>query len=673
MTERRPNILLCSCEDTMPIDADAVRRSCPGSGVKNARQLCRAELERFRSAMAEGAPVIVACTQEAPLFRETAAADSANSPSFVNVRETAGWSDQAANAGPKMAALIAAAAEPDPEVPFVRLESAGVVLIYGRDERAIEAGALLKDNLDVTVLLTRPVSIPPPRVADFPMAKGTIRAASGYLGKFEIVADGFALSAPSSRDSLVFAVPRDGAKSHYDVLFDISGGPALFAAPDLRDGYVRADPGDPAAVLRAVLKVRDLVGTFDKPRYITFSADLCAHSRSRIVGCRRCLDLCPTGAIEPAGDRVLIDEAICAGCGQCAAACPTGAAAYALPPSDALMCKVRTLLTAYREAGGTNPILVFHDNEHGGALIDALARYGAGLAANVLPIAVNEITQLGPEVIIAAFAYGAGDVRLVARGKQRHDIAGLRKTLALAEPILSALGYGSLAIIETDDPDALGDALRAIEAHAPSQQPSTFLPVGQKRELLRSALRALHASAPTLADVVALPAGAPLGAVEIDAQRCTLCLACVAACPTGALNDSPQEPVLRFTEDACVQCGLCAATCPEKVITLVSRIDFGAANAPARVLKREEPFTCIRCGKPFGVKSTIERVSAKLAGQHWMYKDGSKRLDLIKMCDTCRVAAVTADEFDPHGAPPRPHVRTSDDYLRERPQDNERE
>jgi ferredoxin len=441
----------------------------------------------------------------------------------------------------------------------------------------------------------------------------------------------------------------------------------------LRDGYVRADPGDPAAVLRAVLKVRDLVGTFDKPRYITFSADLCAHSRSRIVGCRRCLDLCPTSAIEPAGDRVVIDEAICAGCGQCATACPTGAAAYALPPSDALMRKVRTLLTAYREAGGTNPILIFHDNEHGGALIDALARYGAGLAANVLPIAVNEITQLGPEVIIAAFAYGAGDVRLVARGKQRHDIAGLRKTLALAEPILSALGYGSLAIIETDDPDALGDALRAVEAHAASQQPSTFLPVGQKRELLRSALRALHASAPTQADVVALPAGAPLGAVEIDAQGCTLCLACVAACPTGALNDSPQEPVLRFTEDACVQCGLCAATCPEKVITLVSRIDFGAANAPARVLKREEPFTCIRCGKPFGVKSTIERVSAKLAGQHWMYKDGSKRLDLIKMCDTCRVAAVTADEFDPHGAPPRPHVRTSDDYFRERPQDNERE
>ena len=435
--------------------------------------------------------------------------------------------------------------------------------------------------------------------------------------------------------------------------------------------YVRADPGDPAAILRAVLKARDLVGTFDKPRYVTFTADQCAHARSDIVGCRRCLDLCPTGAIMPAGDRVAINGAICAGCGECAAACPTGAAAYALPPSDALMRKLRALLTVYREAGGRNPILAVHDSEHGGAMVDALARHGAGLPANVLPVAVNEITQIGLETIVAAFAYGASDVRLLARGKPRHDIAGLRQTIAQAEPILGAMGYGSIAIIETDDPDVLGDALRAIDAQAPSQQPASFVPVGQKREVLRLALRSLHGAAPTSADVVSLPAGAPLGAVEIDAQGCTLCLACVTACPTGALNDSAEEPVLRFTEDACVQCGLCAATCPEKVITLVPRIDFRAANAPARVLKREEPFTCIKCGKPFGVKSTIERVSAKLAGQHWMYPGGSKRLDLIKMCDTCRIAAVTEDEFDPHGAPPRPHVRTTDDYLHERSKGDE--
>ena len=150
MTDRR-TILVCSCEDTMPLDVDAFRRGCRTADVVSGRQLCRAEIERFRTLTASGAPITVGCTQEAPLFREVAA-ESSSEVSFVNLRENAGWSADAAKAGPKMAALAAAVAEPVPDVPYVQLESAGVILVYGRDEQAIEAANLLKDHLDVTVL-----------------------------------------------------------------------------------------------------------------------------------------------------------------------------------------------------------------------------------------------------------------------------------------------------------------------------------------------------------------------------------------------------------------------------------------------------------------------------------------------------------------------------------------
>jgi ferredoxin len=667
MAEHPQTIVMCSCDNTMPLDAGAVRRGCRGAKVEIAGQLCRAEVDRFRAAIASGGPLTIGCTQEAPLFAEVAQASGKEADlTFVNVRETAGWSSQAADAGPKMAALFAAAGEPTPEVPFVTLTSDGVILIYGRGEQAIETANLLKEHLDVTAMISKPAALKPGRVNEFPVVKGTLRSAKGHLGAFEIVVDDFAVAAPSSRGALTFGAARDGAVSRCDIILDISGSTPLFSAHDLRNGYLRADPGDPAAVLRAAIMARDLVGTFDKPRYIAFSENLCAHSRSRIVGCHRCLDLCPTGAIEAAGDHVAIDANICAGCGQCAAACPTGAAGYALPPADALMRKLRTLLKVYREAGGLHPILLLHDDEHGGALIDALARHGDGLPANVLPHVVNEVTQVGIETIAAAFAYGASAVRFLLRARPRHDVAGLIKTIALAEPILAALGFGSVAVIETDDPDALGAALAAIEAHAPSLRPASFLPMGPKREVMQLALRELHGAAPTPIDVVALPVDAPFGAVEIDVPGCTLCLACVGACPTGALGDDPERPLLRFTEDACVQCGLCKATCPEKVITLKPQLDFRAATAMSRTLKEEEPFHCIRCGKPFGVKSTIERVIGKLAGQHWMYAQGSTRLDALKMCDDCRVAVVTEEDFDPHGAPPRPNVRTTDDYLRER-------
>jgi ferredoxin len=633
MADGPRHVLICSCEDTMPLDLGALKRACRGSEVTPARQLCRAELERFRAAASSGTPLTVGCTQETPLFAEVAWESGADIR-YANIRETAGWSKDAAAATPKIAALIAMAAEPSPEIPFVSYESEGVILIYGRDERAIEAADLLKDHLDITVLIRPPAAVMPLRVTEYPVVKGLIRAAKGHLGAFELTVDDFAQPTPSSRAALSFGKSKNGAVSCCDIVLDLSGGAPLFAAADLREGYLRADPGDGAAVLRALMKARDLVGTFDKPRYVNFSADLCAHSRSKRIGCSRCLDLCPTGAITPEGDHVAIDAHVCAGCGQCAAVCPTGAAAYALPPAATLMRRLRTLLATYRAAGGTQPVLLMHDNAHGIPLIDALARGGDGLPANVLPVAVNEVTQIGLDTIAAAFAYGASAMRFLLRGTPRHDVTGLRKTMALAEPILSGLGFGTdrLSTIETDDPDALGDTLRASAHLQGAPRPASFTPLGTSRELLRLALRELQRASPTPVDVIALPAGAPFGAIEVDVAGCTLCLACVSACPTGALGDNPEKPTLRFSEDACVQCGLCQATCPEKVITLKPQIDFRAATALARVLKEEEPFACIRCGKPFGTRSTIARVTEKLAGKHWMFQGDASRLELLKMC-----------------------------------------
>jgi ferredoxin len=669
MAERPRKVLICSCDDTMVLDGAAVGRACRGAEVIEGRQLCRAELERFRKAAAGGEPITVACTQEAPLFIEVAAETAgAGELSFVNIRETAGWSKDAKAAGPKIAALLAAAAEPTPELSFVSLSSEGVTLLYGNDARVIEAANLLKDHLDLTVLIKDAGAVPPLRVTEFPLLKGTIKSAKGHLGAFELSIDGYAQPAPSSRDGLQFGAVRNDVATRCDVLIDLSGGAPLFPAADLRDGYLRADPGDPAAVLRAVLKARDLTGGFDKPRYITFTEDLCAHSRSNIVGCRRCLDLCPTGAIAPDGDHVAIDAQICAGCGQCAAACPTGAAAYALPPSDALLRKLRVLLSTYRDAGGAQPVILFHDGEHGVETIDALARHGDGLPANVLPVQVNEITQVGLEAIAGAFAYGASAVRFLLRAKPRHDLTGLHRTIALAQPILTGLGFDEtrVAAIETDDPDALGETLRAIEKIDGAAKPATFAAIGKKREVVRLALRELHGVAPAPVDVIALPDGAPFGTVNVNVEGCTLCLSCVSACPTGALSDDPEKPMLRFAEDACVQCGLCKATCPEKVISLQPQIDFRAATAASRAIKQEDPFLCIRCSKPFGVKSSVERVAAKLEGKHWMYTNSKSRLDLVKMCADCRVQVTAEENFDPFGAPARPRLRTTEDYLRAR-------
>src|SRR5258708_31728061 len=149
-------ILICSCDGTVPLGTEAIHCGCNSEPI-TATQLCRGELDRFRSIAAQDGPVTVACTQEAALFSDIAAQAGRVGPiQFANIRETAGWSSEGAQAGPKMAALLAAAAEPAPAVPLLKLASGGGILICGPDETPVEAGKPLKDHLHVTVLLQPP-------------------------------------------------------------------------------------------------------------------------------------------------------------------------------------------------------------------------------------------------------------------------------------------------------------------------------------------------------------------------------------------------------------------------------------------------------------------------------------------------------------------------------------
>src|SRR3954454_16998799 len=115
MSATSSHLLICSCEKTMPLDAPAIARGCAGK-ITQANQLCGLELERVKEALADGAPVTVACTQEAPLFREVAENFPQAQLTFANIRETGGWSNDAAAAGPKAARLKAAGPENRP--PF---------------------------------------------------------------------------------------------------------------------------------------------------------------------------------------------------------------------------------------------------------------------------------------------------------------------------------------------------------------------------------------------------------------------------------------------------------------------------------------------------------------------------------------------------------------------------
>ncbi|HEY9081385.1 4Fe-4S dicluster domain-containing protein [Magnetovibrio sp.] len=664
----KPSLFLCSCDNSQTLDAKAIAKALDlDTPPKVYEQLCRSQIGALDGIAAQNGPAVICCTQEAPVLME-AWEDAGGvdvAPDFVNIRETAGWSDEGVKATAKIAALIAETTAPVAATTSVSMTSQGRTLILGRDEHALQAAKRLAPHLAVTVCLETASDIAPPAMGEVPVFHGKVASASGHLGAFSVTFESLSSLEPSSRDAVRFSGRSSNTALSADIIVDLRGASVLFPAPEKRDGYLRPDIGNPLAVERTLFDALNFVGEFEKPQYVSHSAALCAHARNSIVACTRCVDVCPTSAIAPDGDHVKIDPYVCAGCGECTAVCPTGANAYQYPSVKGALARARALLGTYHAAKGAPPVMLVTDTSYGEEVVAMMARYGRGLPAHVVPFTLNSVTGVGLDILLSLSAYGASRVILLANPAKADEFAAVREQAGYANTILDGLGYGGerIAVLDDADPSQIEDRLWTLPK-TQAIKPANFAVEGGKRETLSMALTHLHANAPSPQDRIALPDGAPFGAITIDAEGCTLCLSCTSACPAGALKSNPDRPELRFRENACVQCGLCRKTCPEKVITLSPGIDFTGQARNLATLKSEEPFECVSCGKPFGTKASIERMIDKLKDHPMFSEPGG--LDRLKMCENCRVVAMSQATPDPFAHGTRPLTRTTDDYFRER-------
>ena len=149
-------------------------------------------------------------------------------------------------------------------------------------------------------------------------------AVSGHLGQFDAHI-GPDTESPDNRLGAILGLGEDA----FDQVLDCAPAPHIEAAIK-PPGYYHIGPE--AENLDQVLEeMAMMVGEFEKPRYFNYNPDICAHGRSGIEGCRRCIDACPTEAIISIGETIEVNPHLCQGGGTCAASCPTGAIQFVYP------------------------------------------------------------------------------------------------------------------------------------------------------------------------------------------------------------------------------------------------------------------------------------------------------------------------------------------------------
>ncbi|WP_295538777.1 DUF3306 domain-containing protein [uncultured Thiohalocapsa sp.] len=507
---------------------------------------------------------------------------------------------------PKSQAMAAAAAVKPTPTGLIGFSSSGRLLLIGDAAEVGGAVTELAPGLQPSYLLTDAGPAPDERPA-WRCARSAIRL-SGHLGDFRVACE--AGDGPS-------------LDATFDLVLDLCAEP-LLSMPVKPVGYF-APGADANALHEALAQLPELIGSFEKPQYFGYDPNICAHGRSGVTGCRRCLDVCPTQAIRSLAEQIEVDPNLCQGGGSCATVCPTGAISYQYPPTSDSLERVRRMLGAYAEAGGSDPVLLLH----------AMADPPASDADRVLPLPLEELASVGLECWLSALAYGASRVLLQPQdGLDATTVAALEQERRVANALLTGLGYPPAVQWVGEQPDTA--PLRLARA-------ARFTAGAGKRQTLFLAIDHLFEQAPAPVTSAALPAGAPLGQVRVDRDGCTLCLSCASVCPAKALSALGDRPGLLFYEANCVQCGLCAKACPEQVIALEPRVLYDPAQRrQPRTLNEEAPFCCVSCGKPFATRSVMDRMAQKLAGHHMFQDERSRRR--LQMCGDCRVVDMMRDQ-----------------------------
>ena len=337
---------------------------------------------------------------------------------------------------------------------------------------------------------------------------------------------------------------------------------------------------------------------------IAVHEERCISVRNRNADCLRCVEACTSGALAYRDNELLVEPERCIGCGTCATACPTCAIELRNPTDAELTAQLKHSIVATKG----HPVIVCET-----------ALEAADVAADDAPAAcvVPCLGRMDESALVGLAAYRAFDATLACGSCEtcRHAPGGalMRDVVEGSRNLLEAFGSSMPVDVVECVPERVlapgasggshgqgGDGVGRRDFFRSAKDASTRAASAAVAEELGmagaepvpAAYRKVEADG-TLSHFVPTRrvrlynylqhVGQPvadevetrvIGAVSIDADRCSSCRMCAVFCPAGAIKKLDEDGVFGIVHrpSACMQCRLCERICPEQAITVSGRV-----------------------------------------------------------------------------------------------------